>query len=490
MWKAENLAMLLPNYMAANRPKRNFREPERYGFGDESSTKAPAKKPKVSPNDMAVAQPYVDENNDLDDLLLLPTKSAKVQQVLRTLSCGTESCNPVELGKVFGYPKTFGYALKLRRFGKPSENGFVHGIKYQRELGGTNVESNAVLKSSQNRFADNLVYEYLAGIFLNKYVDKLPSLIATFGLYKYTSESKWNAAQEFIDGTADHPDSPTSNVELICDATDPQKCYPDNICSQSKSFCLLIQNVKNGKSLDDLVQEYKMNVASSQLKIDIMSSLFHVYFTLAQLHSQMTHYDLHTENVMLYKPFGSGKGIRYIYHFKEGDITFTSEYLSKMIDYGRSYFTGAKELLEKIALSEDCNGPIPPKTSPKKKPAKPVIEKRGMESGFTFHNDKRCNDVTYYICPDQFNESHDLRLAYLTKKEMKKIENHPLQDFHIEYLKETGTPSLSVGKAGKINNVREMLVELRKWFKENASPPLKVVATIHIYEDMTPMRVE
>lgn len=529
MWKSENLAMMLPNYMAANRPQRDARAPDRYGFGVVQQPKPaaippvvkppPAKhlvgKPKPSPTNSPINSPNnstrnnkkmpitiskVDNFGDLDDILLLPTKSVNIQKVLRKLSCGDESCDAVELGAVFGYPKTFEHAVSVKRFGKPSANGFIHGIKYMREFEGIKVESNAVLKSSQDRFADNLVYEYLAGLFLNKYVGKVPSLIATFGLYKYFNEDKWSTSREFSEGRSNYSSSPTQSISLVCDALDTKNCLPDNICTQSRSYCLLIQNVKNGKSFEDVVQEYKdkshLIDQAAQLKTDIMSSLLHVYFTLAQLHNKMTHYDLHTENVMLYKPFGDKKTIQYIYHFKNGEeITFTSEYLAKIIDYGRSYFSGAKELLGKIAISEDCNSQLPPKNL-NKKPAKPKIESRGMESGFTFHNDTRCNDMTYYICPDLFNESHDLRLAVLTKKILRKSKNNPLETFDLEYKADTGTPSLETGNPQKVSNVREMLTALRTWFKSDKyasqihKNSFEVVAVMNIYEDMRPMTME
>ena len=531
MWKAEDLVMRLPNY-SATRPMRTRNAPSRLGMPEEvpkepifkpekkaekKAEKKPVKKMEGTPEketkkeaevktketpakskkrmdidvsslqiDKMRLQTYVDESNDLDDVLFFPTKSEEVRQTLQQLSCEKGSCKAVDLCKVFGYPKSFEHAGELARLGKPSENGFIHGIRYRRSLKkGTNVESTAILKSSQERFADNLVYEYLAGLFLNKYVDKVPSLIETFGLFKYVNESKWEAAREFVKGVASNSDAPTQNIKLLCDAKDPKNCYPENICTQSRSFCLLIQNVKNGKSYEDIVDEYENDYMNLQLQVDMMSSLFHVYFTLASLHGKMTHYDLHLNNVMLYKPFGTGKGIRYVYHFSNGEVEFTSEYLSKIIDYGRSFFPGAKELLDKIAASSDCNQPMNEPRAPKK-------ESRGMHSGFTWHNEERCDIMTNFICPDRFNESHDLRLVYLTKMRLKSIKTHPLKDIKLKYMNQDGSYSNPGGIKGYVSNIREMLLGLRQWFESNtySNPSLQIVATIHIHEDMKPMSVE
>ena len=523
MWKAEDLVMRLPNYSAL-RPTRTRNAVSRFGMPEEvpkdptfkpdkkavkkiegmpeKETKkeadvktkgTPAKSKKRMDIDVSFLQidkmrlqTYVDESNDLDDVLFFPTKSEEVRQALQQLSCEKGSCKAVNLSQVFGYPKTFKHAREVVQFGKPSANGFIHGIRYRRIVKqGKIVESSAVLKSSQERFADNLVYEYLAGLFLNKYVDKVPSLIETFGLFKYVNESKWELAREFVKGVATEPNAPTQNIKLVCDAKDRKNCYPDNICTESRRFCLLIQNVKNGKSFQDIVDEFKIDFLNLQLQVDMMSSLFHVYFTLASLHGQMTHYDLHLNNVMLYKPFGTGKGIRYVYHFSNGQVEFTSEYLSKMIDYGRSFFPGSKELLDRIATSADCNQPINQPKSPKQ-------ENRGMHSGFTWHNDERCNIITHYICPDQFNESHDLRLVYLTKNRLKNIKTHPLKDMKLKYMNQDGSVSNPGSVKGYISNVREMLLGLRQWFDLNpfSNPSLQVVATIHIHEDMTPMSVK
>ena len=323
----------------------------------------------------------------------------------------------------------------------------------------------------------------MVGLFFDDYLDKVPSLIETFGLFKYVNDSKWEAASEFVKGVASDSNAPTQNIELLCNAKDRKNCYPDNICTQSRNFCLLIQNVKNGKSFKDIVYEFENDPLNLQLQVDMMSSLFHVYFTLASLHEKMTHYDLHEGNVMLYKPFGTGKGIRYVYHFSNGQLEFTSEYLSKMIDYGRSFFPGAKELLDVIATSEDCNQPMNEPKAPKK-------ENRGMHSGFTWHNDERCDIMTHYLCPDQFNESHDLRLVYWTRNILKSMNTHPLKDMKLKYTNKEGTYSHAGGIDGYICNVREMLSALRQWFVLNpySNNTLEIVATIHIYENMTPMK--
>jgi hypothetical protein len=59
---------------------------------------------------------------------------------------------------------------------------------------------------------------------------------------------------------------------------------------------------------------------------------------LTVLGKTYTHYDLHEENVLVYKPFKGEKYIDMIYHTKDGIFSYSTEYVAKLIDYGRNYF--------------------------------------------------------------------------------------------------------------------------------------------------------
>ena len=183
MWRAESLVMRLPDY-SGDRPERTRKAVNRLGMSPDAPKKTkpknkPAKETEVKTDNTFTKsrkhmhadvsslnikgmslQIFTDESNNLDDVLFFPIKSNEIQKALQKLSCDKKSCKAVDLCKVFGYPATFEHASELVRIGKPSLNGFIHEIRYRRSVEeGTIVESTAVLKSSQERYADNLVYE-------------------------------------------------------------------------------------------------------------------------------------------------------------------------------------------------------------------------------------------------------------------------------------------------------------------------------------------
>ena len=74
-----------------------------------------------------------------------------------------------------------------------------------------------------------------------------------------------------------------------------------------------------------------------------------------------THYDLHMGNVLLYEPV-KGKYIEYHYHNDSEEVVFKSNYIVKIIDYGRSFFkdnsseTGSTEkIMKHICETPECN---------------------------------------------------------------------------------------------------------------------------------------
>ena len=73
--------------------------------------------------------------------------------------------------------------------GKPSSNGFVREIKYEKN----GYNAYAILKSSATMFSDNLAYEYIVGHnYINKIVTRFPCFLYTYGLYYYKSDDAYN----------------------------------------------------------------------------------------------------------------------------------------------------------------------------------------------------------------------------------------------------------------------------------------------------------
>jgi hypothetical protein len=144
----------------------------------------------------------------------------------------------------------------------------------------------------------------------------------------------------------------------------------------------------------------------SNWSYDTRQLLYQIYFVLNALHSEFTHYDLHTRNVLLYKPFKGNQCVQLVYYDINGDITRKaySEWICKIIDYGRCHYPNARKKLERIC--ETCKN-------------------CGMQDGFAMtieplFDSRRGIDITkngylennYYINPLVANPSHDLTLMH------------------------------------------------------------------------------
>ena len=241
-----------------------------------------------------------------------------------------------------------------KAIGSPSVNGFVYQISYERD----GYKAKSVLKSSRLDRADNLLYEYLAGQYINKQCSVFPCFIQTYGFFKYRTDELWEKMSN-RDGRI----SPTELIEGIIKGKDElqpirlkqqQPCFSDKknkrtqrictseesllgfACTNSKYLAILIENVE-GKTLKS-----KMIDSPPFVSNDLLYVLYQVYMPLATLADEYTHYDLHTSNVLVYELDG-GKYINYRYVYRNGNIVeFKSKYIAKIIDYGRSYFNDSK----------------------------------------------------------------------------------------------------------------------------------------------------
>jgi hypothetical protein len=295
-----------------------------------------------------------------------------------------------EITNFFNGFTNFTYALSpIHRLGKASENGFVKEIAYEKQ----GYKAHAILKSSQNPTADNLVYEYLVGIkFVNRIVKQFPCFVQTYGLYFYNSDISW----KIMKGSGPVHKSNLKNLNKQ-ESIDYGKA-----CTESKYAAILIQHIKDAKPLSDFLS---VGTYTRFIKNDLLYVLFIVYQALASLSKVFTHYDLHTGNVLLYEPV-KGKYIQYNYHQADGStIVFYSPYIVKIIDYGRSFFDNgnlnSRKIYDKICTVNEC---------------KPEC---GAETGLGWLNPT----PELFISSSIKNESHDLRLGKTIQKNMQQILN-------------------------------------------------------------------
>jgi len=325
---------------------------------------------------------------------------------------------------------TFEYATKrVKMIGEPSSNGFVREIRYNR-LG---YNSFAILKSAKRPNADNLVYEYIVGQYINKQCKRFPCFIETYGMYYYKDPKSWSKFSNPKSNIT--PKNLQESLELEQNPYNYSK-----MCLQSQYATVLTEHIKHAKSMNSFIYADLGEVTGFIMK-HMAYVLYQIYMPLGVLQDNFTHYDLHSGNVLLYEPV-KGKYIEYHYHTNNTVVRFKSSYISKIIDYGRCYYkfgeqdTKPENALEPLDIYEtlcqerDCSVI----TNNKESICGSKLGFGWMEPGL-----KRSG---VYISSSESNPSHDLRLLHIIRQALTpiydmlvKIDNNDLSKY--KYLRDT-----------------------------------------------------
>lgn len=381
---------------------------------------------------------------------------------------------------------------KAKQIGSPSANGFVNEVTYEREK----YKAHSIIKSSAHPNSDNLFYEYLCGLVVNNWCLRFPSFLETYGLYNYNDDNMWN---EIKNNNTTNINKLKSNITLLSKTNinlndNKFNDILKNSCTGSKFIFIMIQHIKNAKTLYDFFKKStnKFLFVNNQL----VTILFQVYFTLYVLKDNFTHYDLHYENVLIYQPNQNGY-IHYHYVLSNGDtISFKSPYMAKIIDYGRSYFKheskddfNSKNIYDKICKENKCNN-------------------CGKTNGYQWLTNSSSLRNQYYIHSVVSNKSHDLRLLYSFKSMFKfyklhnKTHNKPNSLYFnilnkLKYNTTYGTPEVkNNGYPGKIQTVSDAFKGLSDLiihpdffeYNETETENLDKLGDLYIYENNRPMK--
>jgi len=329
----------------------------------------------------------------------------------------------------------------IERKGTPSANGFIHRIHYRR----SKYDAYAVVKSSAKTSSDNLAYEYLVGKYLNTFQNRYPLFVETYALYRYVDEGAWLHSKDTVNISKNvffkNVDPITNGDILDADIVDT--------CAHSKHLALLIQDIKNPVPLNGAISisKFVMN--------ELIYILFHIYSILHTLRKSYTHYDLHTENVLIYI-LPPNNHIEYVYHVSETEtVRFKSQFMVKLIDYGRSFFPEAENYHKKLCRIPEC------------------YPECGNNMGYGWMNKTTTLASQHYIWSKIKNESHDLRLLKMVKNILKKyksgIHKSGVINARFAFLdkvvfnREFGTPEkVNTGLPAKINNVSDAFMEIKR----------------------------
>jgi len=323
----------------------------------------------------------------------------------------------------------------ISKIGSSSKNGLVKKIKFTRQ----NYSAFAVLKSSATPTSDNLVYEYLAGQFINTLCNYLPTFVETYGLVYYKDDAEWEKSKE--QGETDARDF-VAGLEL----QDMTTVDYTRACQDSPKAAVLLQYVEVRSELDKFVSG-SIKYCAYQMIYQMPYLLYQVYFALAQTKHQFTHYDLHTSNVLLYEP-ENGKFIEYVYHLSDTEtVRFKCPYIVKIIDYGRCFFKcpteGShvssvdvyKHLCTSIAKDGETNKC-----------------KLFRQYGFNYLDDPTMRAKSrHFISSSRSNVSHDLRLLYIISQTFLRRKLH-------EFNMKNAEDDLAKGVSERVNNLLQKVV--------------------------------
>ena len=300
------------------------------------------------------------------------------------IAFGTESKKVFDFFNGF---TNFEFVTRVKTIGRPSTNGFVKEFEYNRD----GYFAHTVLKSSSTEKSDNLMYEHDIGVEINKhFLKKYPCFVETYGWYKY----KQSYDRVILRGS-------TGKVDLHSLLTKQSGDFDvAGSCSDPLATCILIQHIKDAVSIGDKLQDPDF------LTNDLLYSLYQVYLPLSKLNDQFTHYDLHDNNVILYKPV-DGKYLEYHYHNADGTVVnFKSQYILKIIDYGRSFINigPSGRGLSKNYRQELCDVPE----------CNVNDDECGEKEGYSWLEPEQ-NEENHFISSSIRNRSHDLRLLNIMK---------------------------------------------------------------------------
>jgi hypothetical protein len=387
----------------------------------------------------------------------------------------------------------------MKHIGRASKNGFIIEIPFSKN----NFTAYTALKCAAKQHSDNLFYEYYIGkFFINSYLNIFPCFVETYDCYTFNDESDWYKLQNFTNpADISLPNMITRKPisdERISDESISENNYEaedaemfGRSCMENKRLCVLIQHFDNFTSVYD--KFHSSFTSEANVQYEKLNILYQVYFPLTVLKDVYTHYDLHANNVFLYKPYQGNKYIQMRYHLlSERVIEFPSEYIVKIIDYGRNYFdngvTNTKEILNNyVCNNRMCN------------PNCGYYVGYGVIQG----NEYNPNAQNNWIFPNQKNISHDLKFAhyfYSYLKQIKLFNTFFYNDMEITGPSEKlmGTPEKLGGNSLIINNIVNLREAIESFIdvwnthkmKKKYDATWQKMAVMDIYEDKRPYKFE
>jgi hypothetical protein len=243
-------------------------------------------------------------------------------------------------------------------------------------------------------------------------------------------------------------------------------------CKEADKISLQIQYLENVDTLFNILLR-DVSYKKQKSLYDIWNYLYQVYAPLSMLSNEFTHYDLHANNVLIYK-VAPNKYTKMIYYYPDGSkIEFNTIGIAKIIDYGRCFFHYNDEI-NSTKFIEILEQEIDHYNK--------EVSKNNMHWDSCGYNSFTKGFQKFDIDSRERNKSHDLRLV----TNVNQIYKHYTKQicFDIAYKTQYGTPEIStfnyVKRGNKIRNVDEMHEELKQlYLLANIQNNSKQIETTH-----------
>jgi len=346
--------------------------------------------------------------------------------------------------KCFMAPPTWGvfpfnHVKSVAKTGKGG-NGEVRVITYEKN----GETAKAVLKFAKvGRKSDSLAYEFYVGQRVNDYLPRFPCFIETYDIGHFVTPEARRALNTTV--------APFNKNAL-------RRLHRKEVCTSPHQLAILIQYVEASAKIRDLYDD----------PAELANVLFQVYMPLSVLSEDFTHYDFHKSNIMLCRPY-PGKYLQYHYHTPQKTVSFKSQYVAKIIDYGRCYVSGNEKFFKKYKCDPG-------------------------EAEFRCYRDKVAAAKKHYNSCARNNPSADLRLLKLVGDRVPSASPlAPLfdavvydHDPNLDSVQHYGTMQLP-DAFPKIQTVNDAARALAAYVEDDIDPSL-VAATIDVYPDR-PMKI-
>jgi hypothetical protein len=279
------------------------------------------------------------------------------------------------LKQYFNHFLSFEYVDSAKRISEKSANGKATIVKYIRD----GYESSVIVKTIDSMYSysteiDNLYYEAYVGMtVVNPLCNLYPVFVETYGVG--TSKRKI-----FHDDLVDVKRLDSSEFKSLYRPKDINasfRSFSRDMITNRENHVLFAQTIDTNLNLlkfvegiashinkivdmyenkntdDDVITSLCMETLERCYNLDAI--LFQVYHALECEKTKFAHNDLHCNNIMIYKvPLSHHITYNYFDSKDNKDVTISTPYIPKIIDYGMSFTDKSFEFIKKVSMVDEA----------------------------------------------------------------------------------------------------------------------------------------